>query len=210
MDFPSHKKDWKMFELNSKSIAPNVLYVPYNTEKITHAYKSKYNKQRENQVTALMITDDEKWLYLAVKNCLHYCRGVILKHDGDFYCLNCFYSHSTKDKLKKHYCVCKNHEYCYVDLPKEDNKILKYNHGKKSMKFHFIIFADLEPLLEKMSTCYNNPEKLSTIKLNEHTPSSYSVFTHCSFDLTKNKLDCYRGGDCMERFPKNLKEHKPK
>ena len=74
MDFPSHKKDWEMFELNSKSIAPNVLYVPYNTEKITHAYKSKYNKQSENQLTPLMITDDEKWLYLAVKNCLHYCR----------------------------------------------------------------------------------------------------------------------------------------
>ena len=133
-----------------------------------------------------------------------------LKHDRDFYCLNCFYSHSTKDKLKKHYRVCKNHEHCYVDMPKEDNKISKYNHGKKSMKFHFIIFADLEPLLEKMSTCHHNPEKLSTIKINEHTPSSYSVFTHCSFDLTKNKLDCYRGRDCMESFPKDLKEHATK
>ena len=43
-----------------------------------------------------------------------------------------------------------------------------------------------------------------------HTPSSYSMFTHCSFDSTKNKLDCYRGKDCMERFCKNLKEHATK
>ena len=27
------------------------------------------------------------------------------------------------------------------------------------------------------------------------------------FDLTKNKLKCYRGKDCMERFCKDLKEH---
>ena len=33
IDFPSHKKDWKKFELNNKSIALNILYVPYNTEK---------------------------------------------------------------------------------------------------------------------------------------------------------------------------------
>ena len=40
MDFPSHKKDWKKFESNNKSIALNVLYVPYNTEEIRRTYKS--------------------------------------------------------------------------------------------------------------------------------------------------------------------------
>ena len=37
-------------------------------------------------------------------------------------------------------------------MPKEDNKILKYNHLEKSMKVPFIIYADLEPLLEKINT----------------------------------------------------------
>ena len=91
-------------------------------------------------------------------------------------------------------------------MPKEDNKILKYNRGEKSMKVPFIIYNDLELLLEKMSTCHNNPEKSSTIKINEHTPSGYSLFTHCSYDTTKSKLDCCRGKDCMERFCKDLKQ----
>ena len=42
-------------------------------------------------------------------------------------------------------------------MSKENNKTLKYNHGEKSMKVPFIIYADLELLLEKMSTCYSNP-----------------------------------------------------
>ena len=76
-------------------------------------------------------------------------------------------------------------------MPKEDNKILKYNHGEKSIKVPFIIYADLESLLEKMNTCHNNPEKSSPTKINRHIPSGYSLFTHCSFDTTKYKLDYY-------------------
>ena len=60
IDFPSYRKDWKKFESNNKSIALNILYVPHNTEKIRHAYKSKYNLYCENQVILLMITDGEK------------------------------------------------------------------------------------------------------------------------------------------------------
>ena len=64
-------------------------------------------------------------------------------------------------------------------MPEEDNKILKCNHGGKSIKLPFVIYADLELLLEKMNTCHNNPEKSSTNKINKHTASCYSVFTHC-------------------------------
>ena len=43
------------------------LSVPDNTEKIRHAYKSKHNLKRKNQVILLMTNDGEKWHYLAVK-----------------------------------------------------------------------------------------------------------------------------------------------
>ena len=99
--FPSHCKDWKTFESNNKSIALNILYVLHNTEKIRHAYKSKYNLNRENQVILLMITDGEKWHYLAVKVFSALFRGVRSKHVGDFHCLNCFCSYRTESKLKK-------------------------------------------------------------------------------------------------------------
>ena len=87
---------------------------------------------------------------------------------------------------------------------KEDNKMLKYNHGENPMKILFIIYSDLECLLKKMSTCHNNPEKLSTTKINENTTSGYS------FDATKSKLDSYRDKDCVERFCKDLKQHTTK
>ena len=99
--------------------------MPYNTKEIRHAYKSKYNLNRENQVILLMITDGEKCHYFAVKSLSALLRGIISKHEGGFYCLNCFCSYNTKNKLKKHKSVCENHDYCYVEMPKEDNKVLK-------------------------------------------------------------------------------------
>ena len=95
-------------------------------------------------------------------------------------------------------------------MPNEDNKIIKYNQGEKSIKVSFIIYTDLECLLEKMSTCYNNPKESSTTEINKHVPSGYSLFTHCSFNKTKNKLDYYRRKDCMKKFCKNLRKHATK
>ena len=127
-------------------------------------------------------------------------KGIISKHKGDFYCLNCFHAYTTRNKLERHKHVCENHDYCCVEMSNEDNKILKYNHREKSMKAPFIIYADSEYLLEKMSTCYDSPEKSSTSKINKHTPSGYLLFTHCSFDETKSKIDYYRGKNCMKTF----------
>ena len=61
---------------------------------------------------------------------------------------NCFQSHTSENKLKKHKKVCENHNYCYVEMPEKDNKILKYNQGEKSMKVPYTIYADLESLPE--------------------------------------------------------------
>ena len=45
------------------------------------------------------------------------------------------------------------------------------------MKVPFVIYTDLETLLERLDTCYNNPKKSSTTKINKHTPSGYLLFT---------------------------------
>ena len=119
----------------------------YNTEEIRHAYKSKYNLNCENQIIILIITDGEKRYYRAVKSLPALLRVITSKHEDNFYFLNYFHSYSTKHKLKKHYNVCRHHDFRYVEISKKDKKLLKYNHGDKSMKVPFSIYADLEYLV---------------------------------------------------------------
>ena len=97
------------------------------------------------------------------------------------------YSYTAEWKLRKHERVYINHDFCYLKLPDEDNNILKYVPGRKSLKVPFIIYAALECLLQKINTCSNNPEKSYTEKKAVHKPSGYSLVTCCSFDKSNNE-----------------------
>ena len=67
-DLLSYQRDWEEFEQSNTSVALNILFVSYNSEEIKLAYKSNYNK-RKNQVILLMINDEaNNCYYFAVKN----------------------------------------------------------------------------------------------------------------------------------------------
>ena len=132
-------------------------------------------------------------------------RGITSSNNRDFYCLNCFHSYRADNMLKKHERLCNKYDYCHVEMPTEDNKILKYNHGEKSLKAPFTIYVDLECLLPKMRSCQNNPEKSYIDRKVKRKPSGYSWSSICSFDATKNKHYFYRERDCIEKFCKDFK-----
>ena len=92
-------------------------------------------------------------------------------------------------------------------MPKWNETILKYNHGEKSLKAPFVIYLGLECLLLKINSCQNNLEDSYTERKAMHEPSGCTLFTNCSFDKTKNKLNYYRGIDYIEVLCKKLKEH---
>ena len=69
IDFSSHQRDWGKFEQENNLIVLNVLFVSCNSEEIKLAYKSNYNKCK-NQVILLMINNNEtnNCYYFAVKH----------------------------------------------------------------------------------------------------------------------------------------------
>ena len=73
-----------------------------------------------------MIPNKERWHYLAVKKLSVFLRGITSKHHEDLYCLNCLCSFVTKKKM---------------------NCIKKY-----LIKTQFIIYGDLECIIEKIDT----------------------------------------------------------
>ena len=100
IDFPPTYKDWRKLELNN-DIALHILYIPHNSKKIQLAYRSK-NNLTYDKVILLMITEGEKWHYLTVKNVPRLLKEITSTHEKDFYCLNCFHSYRTKNKLESH------------------------------------------------------------------------------------------------------------
>ena len=134
-------------------------------------------------------------------------RGITSKHRGDFYSLNCVHYFATKNKLQSHKRVCENKDFFNIIISSKNIKILKFNQFQKSDKAPFIIYADLELIIEKIDGCKNNPENSSTTEVSKHIPSGFSIPTISSFRSIENKHDIYRVRDCMKRFCEFLREH---
>ena len=73
---------------------------------------------RKKQVILLMITNGKKSRYRTVTNLSALLQGKLSNHDGDFDCLNCFNSYTSKNTLKEHEEICNNHDSCRIEMPK--------------------------------------------------------------------------------------------
>ena len=71
----------------------------------------------------------------------------------------------------------------------------------------YIIYANLECLVEKIDAWENDPEKSSSTKTGEHILCRSSLSTIWGFDHIKNEHTLYRGIDWMKKFCNSLREH---
>ena len=78
-------------------------------------------------------------------------------------------------------------------MPSEDTKMLELSQYQKPDKAPFIIYADLDCILEKINGWKNNPKNSSTTKVSEHIPSGFSMSAISSFRSIENKHNVYRG-----------------
>ena len=92
-------------------------------------------------------------------------RGITPKR---IHYLNYLHSFRTKPKLELHKKVCENKDFCNSVITFGDTKILEFYQFAKTDKAPFVIFADLECLIEKIDGCKNVPENSCTTKNNNH------------------------------------------
>ena len=59
----------------------------------------------------------------------------------------------------------------------KDSRLLEFNQYKKPDEAPFIIYANLECLIEKIDGCKNHPENSSATKVAEHIPLGFSMST---------------------------------
>ena len=55
-----------------------------------------------------------------------------------------------------------------------------------------MIYSDLKCLIKMFDGCKNNPEILSSTKIDKYIPSGFTMSTILSFKSTENKHDLYR------------------
>ncbi|XP_050308625.1 uncharacterized protein LOC126745018 [Anthonomus grandis grandis] len=107
-------------------------------------------------------------------------------------CLNYFYSEQV---LNKHMFACKKMNKIKVSLPSEREKNISFSHFKNKEKVPFVIYADIESILEKYEDLNVNVNKYQ-----KHIPCSIAYYLLCSYDNSLSKFELYTGQDCISWF----------
>ena len=70
----------------------------------------------------------------------------------------CLYSSATENKHESHKTLCENKDFCNVVMPSKDTKINFFLQYQKFGQAPFVIYANLECLIEKFDGCNYNPK----------------------------------------------------
>ena len=89
--------------------------------------------------------------------------------------MNCLHSFRAKNRLELRKKIYENKDFCNIIILSVDIKILEFNQYQKSDKAPFIIYADLQCIIQKVDGCKNNLENSSATKVSEHIRSGFSL-----------------------------------
>ena len=194
-DFSSHQRDRKEFKQSDTWIALNILSVPQHSEEIKLAYKSNYNK-RKNQVILLMINDEaNNHYYFAIKNLselnsLRWLRGkkqTIINNNNFQNALDDALNYQTIEKDPKRISKLKPYINKYnwegIDFPAGPKEWKKFERNNKTIALNILFIPhNTKTIRVAYRSEHNNKRKKQVILLmiTDGKKSHYLAVTNLS------------------------------
>ena len=86
-------------------------------------------------------------------------------------------------------------------MPDKNNNILSFNNFHKKQPVPFVIYADFEAIIEKISNCQPNNDKSYTEAYQKHTDCGFGYKVVCCYDDKYSKeVRLYKGKNAVYKF----------
>ena len=163
----------------------------------------------------MLIESGEKQHYCYVKRVSALLYDQSKSHNTKHYCMLCMNGFSREDLLENHkkYCNGLKGKPTRIDMPKEEEKIVSFQNYYKQMKVPYVIYADFEALVKKISLCElegGNKEKSYTLMKTEYHKASGYSYTVVRSDGEVPGLKVYRGENAVGKFLSDLLQEEVK
>ena len=108
-----------------------------------------------------------------IQNISRLISGQVSKNNrAKFFCRRCLNHFSSSEKLEIHLESCEQFEFVKIEMPEEGTK-LRFKNFQREMKIPFVVYADFECIVEKVSSASKNAEKSFTEKYQKHRPCGF-------------------------------------
>ena len=153
-------------------------------------------------IDLLVTSKSETNHYVWIKNFNRLCHNVN-KHGGKkYFCKHCMHPFTSDSILLKHMKDCMELNGCQaIGMPAE-GEVTKFKSFKETVKIPFVIYADLESLLHKLTVTQKlEVDQEQTEKLQKHVACSYGYKVVCCYNDSLSKpYKMYRGTDSVHKF----------
>ena len=147
-------------------------------------------------INLMIISKNNRKQNVAIKSLSRLLSSENTKHKGkEYFCMNCLQGFKEESSRNKHISYCIDNESVKVEMPQNNPKV-QYSDGQFQFKVPFIMYTDLESILELIQGPGNDPRISSTGGVNNHIPSEWCVQSQrvCLWQCTKSLKTIQREG----------------
>ena len=169
----------------------------------------------KDQMNLLLITEDEKKHYVLIKDFNSFMYNQTKHKNKKHFCMYCLQCLSSERILENHVnnCLTINGAQA-INMPKQGEKILKFNNFHKQLPVPFLIYADFEAITKKVRGCEQSEEmkkdkdrRSYTEAYQTHEDRGYGYKVICCYDDKYSKhTHIYRGENAVYKFMEKMLE----
>ncbi|XP_076673015.1 uncharacterized protein LOC143371588 [Andrena cerasifolii] len=211
IEFPMSAKQIVKFEgLNDISINVYSFEVKKKTEKgltIFPLHLTSHKRDRQANLLYMPEQGDSNVGHFVLMKILSRLVSMQLRKNKakKFICDRCLHYFGSAEKLEAHTVDCREMNDCAILLPSQDNNLLSFDgHGRKE-RLPFVVYADLECILEKTEDVQKDAGEHKLCMYQKHKVHSIGYYIHCSYDASLSAYRYHRDVDCVSWFVKELK-----
>ena len=127
------------------------------------------------RINLMLIKQGENAHYCLVKRLSALLFDQSKNSNRKHFCKRCLHGYTTAELLERHKPECKRllKSPTRTEMPKGDNN-MSFTNFYKQMKAPYVVYADFECLVKKISTCEPSDKKSFTVKKEKHEPCGFS------------------------------------
>ena len=177
IEFPLTTKQYNKIEKQNEI---NINVFGYENKQPYPIYTSK--EKYEKHMELLLITENDNKHYVLIKDFNRFMFNQTKHEHRKHFCMHCLQCFSSERVLNNHKnnCIQVNGAQA-VKMPDKNNNILKFNNFHKQQPVPFVIYADFEAIIEKISTCSPKDNKSYTEAYQKHTDCGYGYKVVCCY-----------------------------
>ena len=129
-------------------------------------------------------------------------------NESKHFCERCLHGYSRWDLLERHKPECEGllKSPTRTNMPKQGENKMSFTNHHKQMRAPYVVYADFECLVRKISTCEPDNKKSFTMKTEKHEPCGFSYLVVRSDGRTFGPYT-HRGQDAVFVFLRWLQNH---